>query len=65
MYHSQTQISRLGLDAGPDMTNRKPYRTKAQKALAKKTAYKAEDGTHRSTAPKTYHPDKNKEAQSA
>ena len=39
-----------------DYTNRKPYRTKAQKELARKTAYKAADGTWRSTAPVSYHP---------
>jgi hypothetical protein len=59
--YSQTQITREGLAAGPDMTNRKPYRTKAQKQLARKTATKREDGTYRSTAPKSYHPDKKKE----
>jgi hypothetical protein len=56
----QTQITREGIAAGPDLTNRKPYRTKAQKALARKTAYKADDGTYRSTAPVSYHPDKEK-----
>lgn len=58
MYHSQTQISLKGLAAGPDMTNRKPYRTKAQKQLARKTAEKRSDGAYRSTAPKSYHQEK-------
>lgn len=58
MYHSQTQISREGIEKGPDMTNRKPYRTKAQKAEAKRTAYKAKDGTHRSSAPVSFHKEK-------
>ena len=43
---STTQITREGLAAGPDMTNRKPYRTKSQKALARKTAYRREDGSY-------------------
>ena len=32
-----------------DMTNRKPYRTKPMKAVAKKTARRSEDGAFRST----------------
>lgn len=39
-----------------DMTNRKPYRTKAQKLDAKERAYKGKDGTFHSAAPKSYHP---------
>lgn len=35
--------------------NRKPYRTKAQKAEARATAVKCADGTWRSNAPVTYH----------
>jgi hypothetical protein len=35
--------------------NYKPYRTKAQKAEASRTAVKCEDGTWRSTAPVSYH----------
>lgn len=58
LAYSTTQITREGLEAGPDMTNRKPYRTKSQKRLAKATAYKAKDGAWRSTAPVSYHPEK-------
>lgn len=42
-----------------DTNNYKPYRTKEQKALARKTAVKCEDGTWRSTAPVSYHHIKN------
>lgn len=38
-----------------DMTNRKPYRTAAQKAEARRTARKCDDGTYRSSAPVSYH----------
>lgn len=38
-----------------DMTNRKPFRTAAQKALARQTARKCEDGAWRSTAPVSFH----------
>lgn len=58
MYHSTTQISTKGIEAGPDMTNRKPYRTKAQKAEAKRTATKRSDGTFRSPAPVSCHKEK-------
>jgi hypothetical protein len=58
MFHSNTQISREGLAAGPDMTNRKPYRTKAQKRLARETATRREDGAYRSSAPVSYHQEK-------
>ena len=34
-----------------NMHNRKPFRTKAQKQLARATAYKDKDGAWRSTAP--------------
>lgn len=57
-YYSQTQITREGLDKGPDLTNRKPYRTKSQKRQARETAYKAKDGTYRSSAPVSYHKEK-------
>ena len=36
--------------------NRKPYRTKAQKAEARRLAYRAKDGTWRSNAPFSCHP---------
>jgi hypothetical protein len=51
-----TQITRDGLAAGPNMTNGKPYRTKAQKAEARAKARKDDDGTYRSSAPVSYHP---------
>lgn len=38
-----------------DLTNRKPFRTQAQKELARKTAVKCADGTWRSNAPVSYH----------
>lgn len=38
-----------------DMNNYKPYRTKAQKKLARETARLCNDGTFRSSAPVTYH----------
>jgi hypothetical protein len=38
-----------------DMANRKPYRTKAQKIEAKRTAVKCADGTWRSPAPVSFH----------
>lgn len=38
-----------------DMTNKKPYRTKAQKIEARRTAVKCEDGTWRTKAPVSYH----------
>lgn len=38
-----------------DMANYKPYRTKAQKKLARETARLCKDGTYRSTAPVSYH----------
>lgn len=36
--------------------NRKPYRTKAQKVVARERAYKCEDGAWRSPAPFSMHP---------
>lgn len=47
-----TKFTREGVR---DMTNRKPYRTKAQKIVAKQMAYDTPDGTIRSNAPVTYH----------
>jgi hypothetical protein len=38
-----------------DMANYKPYRTKAQKKLARETARLCNDGTYRSNAPVSYH----------
>lgn len=43
------------LTGQPDMTNRKPYRTKAQKAQARATAYKDKYGIWHSSAPVSYH----------
>jgi hypothetical protein len=48
----QTQASRTGQ---VNMVNRKPYRTKAQKELARSQARKDSDGTYRTTAPVSYH----------
>lgn len=48
----QTSYTRTGK---LNMLNRKPYRSKAQKALARSTASKGADGTYRSTAPVSYH----------
>ena len=39
-----------------EMWNRKPYRTAAQKRLARQTAEKRKDGAWRSTAPVSIHP---------
>ena len=39
-----------------DYNNYKPYRTKAQKELARKTAYKTEKGHWKSDAPVSKHP---------
>lgn len=38
-----------------NMQNRKPYRTASQKAQARATARKCEDGAFRSSAPVSYH----------
>ena len=48
----QTSYTRTGK---LNMMNRKPYRTRAQKALARSTAVRGEDGVYRSTAPVSYH----------
>lgn len=48
-----TQMTR---DGKVNMSNRKPYRTKAQKAEARETAYKTKDGYYHSPAPVSYHP---------
>jgi len=47
-----TQFSRNGT---LNMDNRKPYRTKEQKKMAKASAVLCEDGTYRSTAPTSEH----------
>ena len=38
-----------------DMTNRKPYRSKPMKAMAKRMAAKGKDGAFRSAAPVRFH----------
>ena len=48
----QTTSSRTGQ---VDMKNRKPFRTKAQKAIARETASKGADGAYHSNAPVSYH----------
>jgi hypothetical protein len=47
----KTDLTRTGK---MNMKNRKPFRTAAQKKLAKDTAYKADNGSWRSTAPVSY-----------
>ena len=47
-----TQFTRTGK---LNMLNRKPYRTASQKAQARATALKDEDGAFRSSAPVSYH----------
>ncbi len=42
-------------DGTMNMENRKPYRTKAQKAEAKAKAGKSQDGVFRSIVPRSYH----------
>lgn len=39
-----------------NMWNGKPYRTKAQKVEARKSAHRCADGAYRSAAPITFHP---------
>ncbi len=47
--------TKLTLEGQIDGQNRKPYRSKAQKTLAKEKAYKTEDGHYQSPAPVSYH----------
>jgi hypothetical protein len=49
----QTKFTREGVR---NMSNRKPYRTKAQKAAARNMAVKCPDGAFRSAAPVSFHP---------
>jgi hypothetical protein len=49
-----TKITRDGGHT-PDYTNRKPFRTKAQKRLARETAWKGSDGAYHSDAPVSFH----------
>jgi len=46
------------MNMGKDTTNRKPYRTKAQKQEARQTASRQADGAYRSNAPVSYHTEK-------
>ena len=48
----QTAYTRTGK---LNMLNRKPFRTAAQKAEARRTAKKGDDGAWRSSAPVSYH----------
>lgn len=48
-------MTKFTRDGVRDMTNRKPYRTKAQKLLAEKKARKCSDGAYRSSAPVSWH----------
>lgn len=48
----QTASSRTGQ---VDMKNRKPFRTKAQKIVAREMASKGSDGAYHSNAPVSYH----------
>lgn len=50
----QTRLSREGK---LDLSNRKPYRSKALKALARENAEKCNDGTYRSDVAVRYHPE--------
>lgn len=50
----QTRLSREGK---LDLTNRKPYRTKALKTLAREDAELCKDGTYRSDVAVRYHPE--------
>jgi hypothetical protein len=54
-----TQMQREGKNPNPNtdrnMQNRKPYRTKAQKARAKSTAQKKSTGQYSSIAPRSFH----------
>lgn len=48
----QTQFTKTGV---LDTRNRKPYRTKVQKAVARRTAQKTAKGYYVSSAPVSYH----------
>lgn len=59
-YAYATEITRAKWEGrAPDMAkvnhNKKPYRTKAQKVVAREKARKCSDGAIRSTAPASYH----------
>ena len=61
IYAYATEITLARLEGRePNMArvlrNKKPYRTKAQKAVAREKAYKSIDGAWRSSAPVSYHP---------
>jgi hypothetical protein len=58
MFAFVTQTTRDMLDGRKavrrNMTNGKPYRTASQKAEARRTAVRCEDGAYRSSAPVSY-----------
>lgn len=61
IYAFATEITRAKWEGrAPNMAkvnhNKKPYRTKAQKALAREDARKCKDGAWRSRAPVSFHP---------
>lgn len=51
---SMTSLTRTGK---LDLTNKKPYRTKEMKALARETAVRGADTVFRSAVPVRYHPE--------
>ncbi len=48
----QTNYTRTGK---LNMLNRKPYRTRSQKEMARSSAQKGKDGAYRSSAPVSFH----------
>lgn len=61
LYAYATEITLAKLEGrAPNMAkvnhNKKPYRTKAQKAEARNRAYKCDDGAYRCSVPVSYHP---------
>jgi len=55
LYAYATKITREGGNT-PSFHNRKPYRSKVLKRMARDTARVGDDGAWRSTAPVLYHP---------
>ena len=51
-FACMTALTRTGKR---DMTNRKPFRSKPMKAIAKRMAAKGKDGAFRSAAPVRFH----------
>ena len=61
IYAYATEITLAKLEGrAPNMSrvnhNKKPYRTKAQKAEARNRAHKCDDGAWRCNVPVSYHP---------